>query len=32
MAASVFALHGAITIPSVRNDPLEIAAPMSPGA
>ena len=25
-------LHGAITIPSVRNDPLEIAAPMSPGA
>ena len=32
MAASVFALHGAMIMPSVRNDPLEIDAPMSPGA
>jgi hypothetical protein len=32
IAARVLALHGATTIPAVRNDPLEIAAPMSPGA
>ena len=29
MAASVLALHGATIIPSVRNDPLEMVAPMS---
>ena len=32
MAPSVFALHGAMIIPAVWNDPLEIAAPMSLGA
>ncbi len=31
IAASVRTLHGAISIPSVKNDPLQIAAPMSPG-
>jgi hypothetical protein len=31
MAASVLALQGAMIIPSVRNEPLEIAAPMSAG-
>jgi hypothetical protein len=31
MAASVLTLHGAITIPAVRKDPLEIVAPRSPG-
>jgi hypothetical protein len=30
-AASVFIEHGAITMPSVRNEPLAIAAPMSLG-
>ena len=32
IAASDFALHGAMIIPSVRKDPLEMDAPMSPGA
>jgi hypothetical protein len=30
-AARVFMLHGAMIIPSVRNDPLEMAAAASPG-
>ena len=32
IAASVFVLHGAITIPIVRNEPLEIAAAWSSSA